>query len=108
VTDLEAVKLCAEAMGLHIAFGTDSGKLPFWCNVVWPDPNDNGGLFKYDPLHDKAQCFELVEKYPYECLQAMHNELGKWLSGSKQVAKSYDLARAIVYCVAKIQVGDKL
>ena len=55
VTDVEMVRLCADAMGYDILRAT--GELPF---VV-----HDGIHEQYDPFHDYAQTMDLVRKFGY-------------------------------------------
>lgn len=92
MTDLEMTKLCAEAIGKSFS-------------IFGPGANIQGGYEEsgyviltaddgpYDPLYDDAQAMALVKKFPIDCLNAMCRE------GSK------DFNRAIVECVAKMQIA---
>ena len=96
MTDLEMTKLCAEAMGCELTMENGKpqmvilfrGHLTNYCD--------------YDPLHDDAQAMALVKKFhialgwnkPGWAAFGQHDQ--RWIRG-------YDLNRAIVECVAKMQ-----
>ena len=86
MTDLEITNLCAEAMGIY-----PDAK---WFYVV-------GGItMKYQPFYDGAQAMALLEKYPFECLDAM------WASIKNcNMLAPLDLNRAICVCVAQMQLA---
>lgn len=64
MTDLEITRLCAEAMGIHLSHALAEECLgASWAFKKWPDPDDNGGIYIYDPLHDDAQAMALVKKF---------------------------------------------
>jgi len=93
MTDLEIIRLCAEAKGLDVQ-------------------DQRGGLIladeilhiytgrRYDPLHDDAQAMALVKKFPAECLSALQDYAHEHLMG-----RPLDLNRAICECVAKMQAA---
>ena len=87
LTDLEATRLCAEAIGFE-----------------W----DNTSAKQYDPLHDREQCFELVEKlgltigHDYRIPQRTWNVFA---DDRNRDVNSTDLKRAIVHCAARIQLS---
>ena len=118
LTDLEATRLCAEAMGWEF-FHSKHG---YW-NLTSPEGEDyvccnhwqrfdpyTGAEFKeptavdalieigYDPLNDDAQAFALVRKFPQETWRVINGLEHKDLPG-----KLWTLNRAIVYCVAAMQ-----
>jgi hypothetical protein len=107
MTDLEMVKLCAEAMELAHAVGTTKIVL-----------TDEPGVTVYWPLHDKAQAFELIERLNLN-IQSPHPDLpvsenNPWLVTpefdfykAKVWGSGLDLARAIVTCVANMQAARR-
>lgn len=97
MNDLEAVKLCAEAMQLSCRVD-EAGRCWLYTGSI------------YNPLHDKAQSFELLERYSLSI--DTQNHLGgapHYVAIRDDRAAAHymdkDLARAIVYCVAKLQAG---
>jgi hypothetical protein len=99
MTDLEAVKLCAEAMELAHAVGTTKIVL-----------TDEPGVTVYWPLHDKAQCFDLVERFRLILDPYMNG--GPWnvytyATPIGEIVPDHDLARAIVTCVANMQAARR-
>jgi hypothetical protein len=105
MTDLEAVKLCAEAMGHRL--DVDGGFSRMAQGAGMDEPN--WFQFIYDPLHDKAQAFALVERFRMDCMWA--HDTAQWLAGINtpctHSASHPDLARAIVYCVAYMQAARR-
>lgn len=88
--DLQATRLCAEAMGYHTEIASD-GTLHTWSN--W-----TGG---WNPLRGDAQAMALVKQLG---LELRHNAAGSWwVMGNGASEESADLNRAIVYCVAAMQ-----
>ena len=92
MTDLEITKLCAEAV---------FGKAYVHDNSVWlhcskaltfsePRREVDRYVMRYDPLHNDAQKWALVDKFP-SCMAAA---LRQWHS---------DLGRTLCECVAKMQ-----
>ncbi len=107
MTDLEMTKLCAEAIGIKVA--DDNGVLlygPF-------RDNEGGSVFEtYEPLDDDAQCMALMKRF---CLDITPHNDGdhivffvrqfNTLSDRQPSVENDDLNRAIVECVAKMQVA---
>lgn len=81
MTDAEITKRCAEAMGL------DDRKLAIL------ESGFSGR--RYDPLHEDADAFALLKKYPGWCLGAMTIEL-------EREPDKRDFNRAICECVANM------
>jgi hypothetical protein len=81
--DATITRKCAEAMGLksYMSNGRLHHKLS--------ETETYGAL--YDPLHDAAQAFALVERFPATCLAAM----------TRAISDGTDLKRAICLAVAK-------
>ena len=93
MTDLEITKLCAAAMGLAVV--EQLGQ--------WRFPNTQHEDSLYDPLHDKAQALELVERFrlmlqplPSAWAVTEHKHPPVW-------SEDTDLLRAICECVAKLE-----
>jgi hypothetical protein len=97
MTDLEAVRLAAEAMGLE-------HRVPDGIYVEYrSEPHSRWR--DYNPLHDKAQAFELVERF---WLSVYRYQSNKWCTEHRgQYSDDPDLARAIVYCVANMQAARR-
>ena len=121
MTDLEATRLCAEAMGLEglhpiekvcpiLKDGTVRSAL---VTKDWGDDDEAG---YYDPLHDDAQAMALVKRFKLDCRNATYD--ADWAStefewevehnDGKQATfrRDKDLNRAIVMCVAAIREGS--
>jgi len=103
MTDLELTKACAEAMGIHLAEHCGD-KLPQWAHRAWPDPDDNKGLYGYDPLHDKAQCLSLIETF-HMTITRVDSIDGYWRARAWVGSLSYEadansLNRAVCTAVA--------
>jgi len=99
VTDLEITKLCAEAMGYKCEPHPNRKPYP---HLMWVSNGQN-----WNPLKDKAQAFELVEKLKLQI---------DWASDGKKASAQYywdypliesddspDLLRAVCECAAKVQ-----
>jgi hypothetical protein len=98
MTDLDMTALCAEAItGVKPIIGslTPGGE-----QFVWLESGEG-----YDPLHDDAQAMALVKKFELVILPSQ----GVWrvdfqlLSQSAGAARSDNVNRAIVECVAKME-----
>ena len=106
LSDLELNRLCATAMGWHT--GRPANKVVAYavskCAII--SGNDKGGESVYDPLHDDAQCMQLVKKFPLdiECLTG-HIYRVTYGPAGKPGSESSDLNRAIVECVARMQLA---
>lgn len=107
LTDLEMTKLCAEAMELNFTLGSDG--------YVWVvDEDVPGGMSLYYPLRMDAQAFALVKRFEIVIQWPMIFG-GVKLAGAKFTvgASTYlasaesDLNRAIVECVAKMQMNNR-
>lgn len=106
MTDLELIKLAAEAMDLHF------GDLPHQKNVP---AEYEGPRITYDPLHDDAQAMALVKIFrliiePDGTCAECDYWAASWVNasnrkGSRSVAvrKAISINHAIVECVAKMQ-----
>lgn len=101
MTDLEIMKLCAEAMRFTAEVG--AGR-------VWIRTSGDLPPTMYAPLHDDAQAMALVKRFG---LTIIRNEEGAeaWSVGAMGLDVSPhdvdddDLNRAIVECVAKMQAN---
>lgn len=87
--DLELTRLCAEKMGIAVRLEWHLTTPPKAIGYAY----QADGWHSYDPLHDDAQCFALVKRFPGWCLHAMTCELAKE-PGAR------DFNRAIVTAVA--------
>jgi hypothetical protein len=98
MTDLEMVRLCAEAMG-YIPFGpADTPHGQVWLTKVAGEV--------YDPLHDDAQAMALVKKFGLSIAPELGQGRGLWRVNhwrDPPLVLDTDLNRAIVECVAKMQ-----
>jgi len=112
MTDLEAIKLCAEAMDLlrkvmqrgkvyPVQMGSSVAPVEYYEHL-----SENGMIIRqYDPLHDDAQAMALVKRFN---IVSDRKGDGPWVvaihnSGNLYFHEDADLNRAIVYCVAKMQ-----
>ena len=96
LTDLEATRLCAEAMG-YTKVSMHRGGLPLFTHET--------GL--YYPLHDPAQAFALVEKIG---MTVSKDPDGNWHAMDQLCnhrATDTDLKRAIVLCAARAHLARK-
>ena len=109
-SDIEMVRRCAEAMGIHLVEQTDA-RLPAWAYKKWPDPDENGGIYDYNPLTDDAQAMALVKKLKLHLLWISEEDaartdhakhLGNLWSVNMGQARNADLNRAIVECVSNL------
>jgi hypothetical protein len=103
MTDLEMVRLCAEAMGYTRIGDGDSHGL-----VV----RNNLGHHLYSPLHDDAQAMALVKRFKLGITFIDPARPGKqWMASfcNDDLRTAYggsdDLNRAIVECVARMSGG---
>ena len=96
MTDLEATRLCAEAMGLK-RLEYESAPSTFFID-------DDDTMPRYDPLHNDAQCMALVKRFMLH-IDAFAG-MAEFPHG--ELYPTYDddsLNRAIVYCVAKMRAA---
>ena len=113
MTDIELTRLCAEAMGLTVIDNSTLRLADGEDKLVHVDRWKGTGLpFVYDPLHDKAQAFELVERLHLQIGKTLRTDgdpHGKWFVSrtDKVDGVNSDLSRAIVECVAKMQKAKK-
>ena len=96
MTDLEMMRLCAEAMGLEV--------IPYDGAIVVFVKRPKRGEQEYRPLHDDAQAMALVKKFNLTIRQICltPNVLQQWQINDGGPS-NYSLNRAIVECVAKMQ-----
>ena len=98
MTDLEMTRLCAEAMRLNFRVSYDRFTDGDFVELISELDPGNGG--DYDPLHDDAQVMALVKKFPQDTLTAfIQHQQERWMG------RQFDLNRAIVECVAKMQTA---
>lgn len=98
MTDIELTRACAEAMGLTVHF--HRGRFSFYADSA---------KHYYDPLHDKAQCFEMVERFRLHVCPGI--AWAVWPDGrgpeNAHDADDPDLPRAVVQCVAAMHAARK-
>ena len=105
LTDLEATRLCAEAMGYTV---TPHANRKFSPHLMWIANGDN-----WNPLHDPAQAFALVENLRLNImiLDAIDGHAAGWWRVDSQdgdvTCRHADLKRAIVLCAARAQLARK-
>ena len=108
MTDLDKIRLCAEAMGYRIVY-PDESALPLSIEI-------NGiGSQRYNPLcsdaYGEAQCMALVKKFHIQLdktLRTQENLNGMWIAShtDKFVSEpTDDLNAAVVECVAMMQAA---
>lgn len=109
LTDLEITKACAEAIGLA-GYSPNGGALSKGSYAA-------GTIMVYDPLHDRAQAFELVERFdlvtePDGSCPECDYWAATWINRSRTkgqrtvaVRKEITLQRAICLCVAKMWIA---
>jgi hypothetical protein len=106
MTDLEAIKLCAKAMGGRYDTHPD-GIGRFIPSTAHPLQN----IFafdRYDPLHDDAQAMALVKRFRLRINSLTEALWCVETDPREDDPKDYvhaDLNRAIVYCVATLREG---
>ena len=106
MTDAEKIRKCAETMGWSFVDSQTFADGGEWQAAHYETPK--GILFAstYDPLHNKAQAMELVERFQLNC--NYDGTDGGWLVIPHQIdravaeGQSFDLCRAIVECVSKL------
>ena len=92
MTDLEMIRLCAEAM-----------------EIVNFEDSEGGGDW-YDPLHHNTHALALIQKFRLKLVDvACNDDLPMWLAiyDGRGGGPSTDLHSAIVECVAKMQKARK-
>ena len=101
MTDSEIIKLCAESLeskpdvpgasriwGVSVEWTNGEKKLSHWIKTG------------FDPLHDDAQCFALLKRFPADCREAFETYcIMDGMDGEM------DFNRAICECVAKMQAA---
>ena len=105
--DQEAVRLCAEAMGLF--------KLPEYGLGNDGYPLNHATETVYDPLTNGEQCLALVERFDMVIEREKDNSFGVTLFGNERkgghptfvIRNEPNLRRAIVHCVAKQRAAKK-
>lgn len=104
MTDLEMLKLCAEAVGETVVeYQTTAGPILIVPDVMTFEPLP----YTYDPFRDAQQLLDLVKKFR---LDVIPRSDGGWtamksgpISSCPTMAVSQDFNRAIVECAAKLQ-----
>ena len=98
MTDLEMTKLCESAMGLN---GVEEDARRKRLDGAWRTHQET----EYDPIYNNAQAMMLVKKFGIHI--GSDSELGVWIAVTEHPhqAQDKDLNRAIVECVAKMQLS---
>ena len=107
MSDVEIIKLCAEAMGYSInSYQTRPGIV---LTVTPPsrDPQSLSSSFDYRPLHDDTQAMALMKKFGLHPVPEWDEGSSWTVFGGGYSAMSDDLNRAICECVAKMQAEKK-
>jgi hypothetical protein len=104
MTDLDMLKLCAEALGLqHSMRVCGFAAWPVLCASRYDDPI----VFQpYNPLRDDAQALALVKHFRMD-IKNYFGESNTWVVVATiagwDLSKNADLNRAIVECAAKCE-----
>ena len=112
LSDLEMVRLCAEAMQLRV--DSESGNCALWCIERVSAAGHDEGVdrpFLYCPLHNDAQAMALVKRFRPNFTWMHDGAVGVTVTFENPAeftfhdyyAENADLNRAIVECVAKMQ-----
>jgi len=106
--DLEATRLCAEALGLA-PYRITAGGIIQQCSgsgIYIEDSRDQRGYSEYDPKRNDAQAMALVKRLTLR-IDRTRSIPEKWGVYSRKdfgdTVINADLNRAIVYCVAAMQ-----
>src|SRR3990167_11420116 len=110
MTDLEMIRLCAEAMALNYAVATDGLGGQHINETVYADATAIH-VRTYDPLHDDAQAMALVKKFKLLVNNGVgHSSTDIWHVQTQddrdESVECQTLNRAIVECVAKMQAAS--
>lgn len=104
MNDLETKKLCAQALGYVPRVSRTADEFDV---VMVTDPVTKLVVL-FDPLKDRAQAMELVERFHMICGWRLENE---WMAGHPRDRKwdcySQDLLRAICTCVARMELAKQ-
>ncbi|SRR6266446_3985513 len=105
MTDLDKIKLCAEAMGYTTIVQADYNPNFASFPVTWVSNNqERKNEVLYDPFHDDAQAMALVKKLKLHIY--WDREYEGWIVGPVGLAiAANDLNCAIVECVAKMRAA---
>jgi hypothetical protein len=102
MTDLEITRLCAEAMGFTLRRG------PPKFEYIETEPDGD----YYDPLHNAAQCFALIETLLLSIQDPSFSTSGvNWCVDAPFgciTSDKPDLKRAICECVASMQIAKRI
>jgi hypothetical protein len=101
MNDLEATRLCAEAMDFDVLVSDD---MPI---SAWPKDSQAG--FTYDPLHDDAQMAALVKFFHLHIDQRPGKHVTVQDPHFEHLIERPEgmLNEAVVYCAAKMQAAKK-
>ena len=97
MTDLEIIRLCADAMGLDVKDGSLASEVHGQTYFVLV--NGNEYTRQFNPLYDDAQAMALVKRFPQETYAVFRLAL----KGLRFQSDPFALNRAICECVAKMQ-----
>ena len=108
MTDTEAVRLCAEAMGIPVVktrpyYGPEADS-PESLSEHWLQEIGVGEWQEYDPFINGEQCLALVERFVRVIVKRKEGDWSINLDG----ARDADFRRAIVICCAKAQAAKGL
>lgn len=105
MTDMEMIKLCADAIGLRVQLLSPETGFPGYNHYSIPNPSDAPNE-RWDPLMYDDQVMALVKRMGLDIRhlpgQMQWSVIGMGLPGPNE-ASAVDLNRAICECVAKTQ-----
>lgn len=109
MTDLEMVKLCAQAMGLDASIYKNQEVR----TRVFVRQMKHAAEYEYtvyDPLHDDAEAMALVKRFDLRIDREHHGKRYAVKAGLDwdSMVMADDLNRAIVQCVAEAQAASTL
>lgn len=102
MTDLEATRLCAEAMGISVQEYDHGGFYHYGGQGEY-------GLEDYDPFSNDTQCMALVKRFKLTVgeMDDGKTRYARPMRGGEGVYMEAELNYPIVYFVAKMQAAKK-
>ena len=109
MTDLEIVRLCAEAMELQYHIANIEDEHEVWVRLQ-PAKPPTIYSYRYDPINDDAQCMALIKRFRLEILWQEEGETVRarypWSVPDLMTGYYCDINRAVCLAVARMQ-ADK-
>ena len=90
MTDLEINRRCAEKMGESVVQSAI-----YYDVLVYPETG-----YRYDPIHDDAQCMALIKAFPDEVLEALTYMVDRHPRGTLPPGDLFN--RTVCECVARM------